>query len=327
MARPCASAPPTCPTSCARSTRRTSRSSTCSCTLRRSATCSLRRRAAPWRARATPKRRRTRTRGGAGDGMNATLATQIGELARRSIARTMRQPAQIVPALVFPLFLLAVNTGGLNNVTKLPGFPTDSYLTFALSITFMQGAMFALMNAGTNLAADVETGFLNRLALTPLRGSALLTGMLAGVLVLGFVQAATFLLVGLTAGAHISAGVGGVLVIFALSFLMTLGFGAIGSAAALRTGSGEAVQGLFPLFFVLLFLSSMSLPRELIQTDWFREIATWNPVSYLIEAVRSLLITGWDGRALALGFAVAVGLVAVGTVLASLALRTRLVRT
>jgi ABC-2 type transport system permease protein len=259
--------------------------------------------------------------------MRVTLATQIGELARRSIARTMRQPAQIVPALVFPLFLLAVNTGGLNNVTKLPGFPTDSYLTFALSITFMQGAMFALMNAGTNLAADVETGFLNRLALTPLRGSALLTGMLAGVLVLGFVQAATFLLVGLTAGAHVASGVGGVLVIFALSFLMTLGFGAIGSAAALRTGSGEAVQGLFPLFFVLLFLSSMSLPRDLIQTDWFREIATWNPISYLIEAVRSLLITGWDGRALALGFAVAMGLIAVGTFLASLALRTRLVRT
>jgi len=259
--------------------------------------------------------------------MSVTLATQLGQLARRSIARTMRQPAQIVPALIFPLFLLAVNSGGLNEATKLPGFPTDSYLTFALAITFMQGAMFALMNAGTNLASDVETGFLNRLALTPLRGSALLTGMLGGVLVLGFLQAATYLLVGLTAGAHIAAGVGGVLVIFVLSFLMTLGFGAIGSAAALRTGSGEAVQGLFPLFFVLLFLSSMSLPRNLIQTDWFREVATWNPVSYLIEAVRSLLITGWDGEALALGFAVSLGLIAVGTVLASLALRTRLVRT
>ena len=259
--------------------------------------------------------------------MRVTLATQIGELARRSIARTMRQPAQIVPALVFPLFLLAVNTGGLNNVTKLPGFPTSSYLTFALAITFMQGAMFALMNAGTNLAADVETGFLNRLALTPLRGSALLTGMLAGVLVLGFVQAATFLLIGLTAGAHIAAGVGGVLVIFALSFLMTLGFGAIGSAAALRTGSGEAVQGLFPLFFVLLFLSSMSLPRDLIQTDWFREVATWNPVSYLIEAVRSLLITGWDGEALALGFGCALGILAIGLYLASTGLKERMART
>jgi ABC-2 type transport system permease protein len=259
--------------------------------------------------------------------MNRTFAIQIGQLARRSVVRTLRQPAQIVPALVFPLFLLAVNSGGLNAVTKLPGFPTDSYLTFALAITFMQGAMFALINAGTDLANDVETGFLNRLALTPLRGSALLTGMLSGVLLLGFVQGVTYLLVGLTAGAHVAAGVGGVLVIFALSFLMTLGFGAIGSAAALRTGSGEAVQGLFPLFFVLLFLSSMSLPRNLIQTDWFREVATWNPVSYLIEAIRSVLITGWDGEALALGFAVAIGLIVVGTVLAGLALRTRLVRT
>ena len=259
--------------------------------------------------------------------MSVTLVTQIGQLARRSVARTLRQPAQIVPALVFPLFLLAVNSSGLNDVTKLPHFPTSSYLTFALAITFMQGAMFAMMNAGTNLAGDVETGFLNRLALTPLRGSALLTGMLGGVLVLALIQAATFLLVGLTAGAHVAAGVAGVLVIIALSFLMTLGFGALGSAAALRTGSGEAVQGLFPLFFVLLFLSSMSLPRNLIQTDWFREVATWNPVSYLIEAIRSLLIKGWDPEALALGFGVAIVLIVLGTVLASLALRTRLVRT
>jgi ABC-2 type transport system permease protein len=259
--------------------------------------------------------------------MSSTLGIQIGQLARRSVVRTLRQPAQIVPALVFPLFLLAVNAGGLNNATKLPGFPTDSYLTFALAITFMQGAMFALMNAGTDLANDVETGFLNRLALTPLRGSALLTGMLSGVVVLGFIQAVTYLLVGLTAGAHVAAGVGGVLVIFALSFLMTVGFGAIGSAAALRTGSGEAVQGLFPLFFVLLFLSSMSLPRNLIQTDWFREIATWNTVSYLIEAVRSLLISGWDAQALELGFGIAAVVAVVALAAASSALRTRLVRT
>lgn len=259
--------------------------------------------------------------------MSRALRTQVGQLARRSVLRTLRQPAQVVPALVFPLFLLAVNAGGLADATKLPGFPTDSYLTFALAITFMQGAMFGLMNAGTDMANDVETGFLNRLALTPLRGSALLTGMLAGVLVMALIQAGAYLVVGVTAGAHVAAGPGGVLVIVALSLVMALGFGGLGAAAALRTGSGEAVQGLFPLFFVLLFLSSMSLPRNLIHTDWFREVATYNPVSYLIEAIRSLLITGWDGEALALGFGVAAALVVVGLGLASSALRTRLVRT
>jgi ABC-2 type transport system permease protein len=108
---------------------------------------------------------------------------------------------------------------------------------------------------------------------------------------------------------------------------MSLGFGAIGAFVALRTGSGETVQGMFPLFFVTLFLSSMSLPRDLIQTDWFRTIATYNPVSYLLEGIRSLLITGWDARALALGFGVAAALVVVGLGAATLALRNRLVRT
>jgi ABC-2 type transport system permease protein len=249
------------------------------------------------------------------------------ELARRSVLRTLRQPAQIFPSLLFPIFLLAVNAGGLDRATHLPGFPTHSYLTFALAITFMQGGMFAIMNAGTDLANDVETGFLNRLALTPLRGSALLSGMLAGAVVLGLIQAATFLLVGVVTGAGFAAGAPGALVIVALSLLMALGFGAVGAFAALRTGSGEAVQGLFPLFFVLLFLSSMSLPRNLIQTDWFREIATYNPVSYLIEAIRSLLITGWDAEALALGFGIALAIAVAGLTAASMALKSRLVRT
>jgi ABC-2 type transport system permease protein len=232
-----------------------------------------------------------------------------------------------VPALIFPLFLLAVNAGGLQRATRIPGFPTDSYLTFALAIPFMQGALFSVMNAGTDLARDIETGFLNRLALTPLRGAALLGGLLAGAVALGVLQAVTYLLVGLAAGATFAAGVPGVLVIFALSICITVGFGAIGLFAALRTGSGEAIQGLFPVFFVTLFLSSMNLPRNLIQTDWFREIATYNPVSYLIEAVRSLLIKGWDGEALALGFGIAAVIGVVAMAAASAALRTRLVRT
>ena len=62
------------------------------------------------------------------------------------------------------------------------------------------------------------------------------------------------------------------------------------------------MQGLFPLFFVFLFISSMDMPRNLIAVTWFRDVATANPVSYLIECVRSLIITGWDGEALALGF-------------------------
>jgi ABC-2 type transport system permease protein len=259
--------------------------------------------------------------------LSSGLSIQVGQLARRSVLRTMRQPAQIVPALVFPLFLLAVNSGGLKDATSLPGFPTDSYLTFALAVPFMQGALFSVMNTGTDLARDIETGFLNRLALTPLRGMALLSGLLAGSIVLGLVQAATYLVVGLTAGAELAAGVPGALVIIVLSVSITVAFGSVGLFAALRFGSGEAVQSLFPVFFVFLFLSSMALPLDLLQTDWFHAVASANPVSYLLEAFRSLLIEGWDPAALALGFGIAAAILVIGMFAASAALKTRLVRT
>jgi ABC-2 type transport system permease protein len=259
--------------------------------------------------------------------LSSALPTQVGQLARRSITRTMRQPAQIVPALIFPMFLLAVNSGGLKDATNLPGFPTDSYLTFALAVPFMQGALFSVMNAGTDLARDIETGFLNRLALTPLRGAALLSGLLAGAVVLGLVQAVIYLTVGLVAGAELAAGVGGALVIVALSVTTTVAFGTIGLFAALRAGSGEAVQSLFPVFFVFLFISSMALPLDLIQTQWFHDVASANPVSYLLQAFRSLLIEGWNLGELALGFAIALAVLAIGMFAAATALKSRLVRT
>jgi ABC-2 type transport system permease protein len=257
----------------------------------------------------------------------STLALQVGMLARRSVVRTFRQPAMIVPALLFPLMLLAINSSGLDSATDLPGFPTDSYFQFALAIAFVQGALFSANSAGTNVSADVETGFLNRLSLTPLRRVSLLLGQLAGILALGLIQALTFLGVGVAFGAGIAAGVAGALVIVALSLLISLAFGCIGAFVALRTGSGEAVQGIFPLLFAALFLSSMALPRNLIETDWFQTVADWNPVSYMLEGIRSLVITGWDGEALALGFACAGGLAVLTLAATSSALRTRMART
>ena len=232
--------------------------------------------------------------------MSEAFAEQVGQLARRSVVRTARQPANVVFPLVFPLLLLSVNATGLQSATQLPGFPTDSYFAFALAVPFMQGALFATMNAGTDLARDIQTGFLNRLALTPMRGVALLGGQLGGVMAMTAVQAAVWIATGLIFGVHFAAGVGGIAVLFVFSLLIGLGFGALGAFLALRTGSGEAVQGMFPVFFVFLFISSMAMPRNLIEIDWFQTAATLNPVSYLIEAIRSLIIIGWDPEALAL---------------------------
>ena len=241
------------------------------------------------------------------------------------MVRTARQPANVISPLLFPMLLLAVNAGGLKAETHLPGFPTTSFVAFALAVPFIQGALFATMNAGTDLARDM-TGFLSRLSLTPMRRFAVLAGQLGGVVTLGLVQAVVYLSVGLIVGVHVKAGPLGILVLFVFALLVALGFGALGAFAALRTGSGEAVQGLFPAFFVFLFLSSMNIPRNLIEITWFRDVATANPVSYLLECVRSLIITGWDGEALALGFGIAAAITVVSLALASWALKVRMAR-
>lgn len=256
-----------------------------------------------------------------------SIWTQAPELARRSVMRTVRQPAAIVPATVFPLILLAINSVGLKSATSLPGFPTDSYVTFALAFAFIQAGVFAVIGTGQNLAEDNQHGFFNRLQLTPVHPAALVAGQLAGTLALGMFQAATYISVGLLAGAHIQAGLGGALVLIALAIAISLAFGSVGLAVGMRSSTPESVQSLFPLIFVFLFMSSMSLPRDLIQTDWFRTVATYNPVSYMIEGLRSLLVTGWDGEALALGFGCALGVLAIGLTVASLSLKERMVRT
>jgi ABC-2 type transport system permease protein len=258
--------------------------------------------------------------------VTALTGSQVGNLARRSVLRTLRQPAYVIPPLVFPTLLVAVNAAGLRPSTALQGFPTNSFLAFAIAVPFVQGALFATMNAGTDLARDIQNGFLNRLALTPMRGSALLAGHLAGVVAMGFVQSVFYLCFALVAGVDVVTGAAGALVILVLATLIAAGFGMVGAFMALRTGSGESIQALFPVLFVFLFFSSMNTPRNLIEVDWFQVLADINPVSYLLEGVRSLIISGWDAEALALAFGVAAVLMALATVLASWALRARMAR-
>ncbi len=252
---------------------------------------------------------------------------QVGAIARRSVVRTARQPASFIPPMIFPIALMAVNAAGLQASTELPGFPTTSFLAFALAVPFIQGALFSTMNAGTDLARDIQTGFINRLSLTALRDWALLIGQISGVVVLGVVQAIFYLVVGLTAGVRFESGPAGIAVLMVYAAIVSLAFGALGAWLAFRTGSGEAIQALFPVLFVFLFISSMNTPRDLIDVQWFQTAATLNPVSYMIELVRSLIIEGWNLQALALGFGFTILIGIISIALASRALRTRMTRT
>jgi len=103
-------------------------------------------------------------------------ASQIAFLGRRAFLRSVRQPGQLAFALIFPLFFLFVVSHGLNPAASLPGFPADSYVDFMFAIPFVHGALFTALNSAIELGRDIDTGFLNRLALTPARGIAIMLG-------------------------------------------------------------------------------------------------------------------------------------------------------
>jgi ABC-2 type transport system permease protein len=179
--------------------------------------------------------------------------------------------------------------------------------------------------AGDPLGRDVEAGFLSRLALTPVGTWTMVLAQLSGTVIVGLLQAVAYILIGLAGGASIKTGLGGVVVIVLVTLLMVLAFGSLGLLAAVRTGSGQQVQGLSALWLALLFMSSMVIPRHMISAGWFKAIATYNPVSYLVEAPRSLMVSGWDAQALALGcgFAAVIALAGLGATV--LDLRRRVV--
>jgi ABC-2 type transport system permease protein len=182
--------------------------------------------------------------------------------ARRSVIAHDASAGLLVFPILFPLILFAINGSALSAATRIPGFPPVSYRAFLLAVPFMQGALFVAVTAGVDLARDIESGFFNRLAMTPVRASAMLAGQMGGPLVVAAIQSVIYLLVGIATGVGIASGVGG-----ALRAARALDPDRVRvrrgrHAAGAAFGSGEAVQAMFPLLFVTLFLSSSSLPAQ-----------------------------------------------------------------
>ncbi|MBK9180549.1 MAG: ABC transporter permease [Acidimicrobiales bacterium] len=249
---------------------------------------------------------------------------QAVALARRSVQGTLRQPALIAPAFVFPLFFAALSSASFGKTTQLAGFPeVSSFLDFLLPATVVQGVMFGSVQAGADQAVDIQDGFFERLISSPVSRVSILVGRLAGAAVLGAVQAAVFIVILGIFGARVSSGVPGVLVLLLTASLVALGLGGLMVTFAIRTGSAEAVQAAFPLVFALLFLSSAFFPVDLM-TGWYATLASWNPVTWMIDGARALVISGfsWSDAATALAVPLAIAVVTVS--LAALALRRRL---
>ena len=248
----------------------------------------------------------------------------IASLGARSVKQTFRRPQLLSPIIVFPTLLLAVQVGGAGRAVDLPAFPqVHGFLDFMLAGAMMQAVLLAANSGGIALAVDIEMGFTDRLLAAPVPRFAIVLGRLVGTAALGAFAAVWFIAIGLIFGAHIEQGIPGVLLVIALVTAAAVAFGGLGAAIALRTGKASVVQGLFPLVFVILFLSSAFFPAKLI-LEPAKAIATVNPVSLIVEGVRDPVISTLTIDSLGKALLALAGVAIFSTWLSSRALRYRL---
>jgi ABC-2 type transport system permease protein len=250
--------------------------------------------------------------------------SQTVAMSKRSVIAIVRQPALVIPSLVFPLFFAALGTSSFGRAIRLPNFPqVDNFLDFSLAGTIIQGVLFGSVTGGAALATDIEQGFFDRLLATPTSRVSILVGRLAGAALFGAFQALFFMLVLLPFGVSIAAGVPGLIVIALSGGLTGMAIGGFTAAMALKTGSSEAVQGSFPLLFIALFFSSAFFPRQTMQGA-YKVVANINPVSYLVEGIRGLVIDGFTAGHLAAALLVPTAIAAFSIALAMRTLYSRL---
>jgi ABC-2 type transport system permease protein len=234
------------------------------------------------------------TAGAAAPPLGARIAGEarvVAALGRRSVRQAFRRPQFLAPIIIFPSLFLAVNTGGAGRAVDLPQFPpVNGFLDFQLAGAMLQSTMLAGVSAAIALALDIQIGFVDRLVAAPIARASFVLGRLAATGVLGLISGLWFIGIGLAFGAEIVSGVPGVLVVLALVGLNAIAWGTIGAALALNTGNPSVAQGIFPIVFVILFLSSAFFPENLL-LEPAKTIAEWNPMSLIADGLRDPIIS------------------------------------
>lgn len=243
---------------------------------------------------------------------------QIQGLYVRLVRRQVKDATTYVNLLLAGFFL-AVYTGAFGASAGIEQLIGSDFLTFVLPVIILNASIAGSI-AGQLLVSDLESGYLRRLLTLPVsRASVVLAPMLLGA-TLVTAQASLVLVLGLALGASSATGWAGLAAVLGMALLWGLGFAGYSVATGLLAGNAAAAQTASFVFFPLLFLAPTFLPRDQL-AGWLQVAAAFNPVTYVLETMRSLLITGWDAGQLATGFAVVGGFCALTLVWASVVAR------
>ena len=232
-----------------------------------------------------------------------SFVADVSAVASRAIRSLTREPEFIGPALAIPIFFFVVNIGALEAfVERQPGI---DYRAFQLPVAIV----FAVtgISRANMLVIDIQTGYLDRMLVTPIRRTALLLGLMIADIVLALALATVVLVLGFVVGGGFETGVPGLMAFLALSMAWSLAFTGFPYTVALRTGNPAAVNSAFLIFFPFAFLTPSMLPRDLM-SGWLKTVSAWNPVTYLLEGMRSVISAGWDLSMILKAVAAIVGL-------------------
>ena len=259
--------------------------------------------------------------------LTATLARRGGFLrdtisvAERALRSIPRDPEATVPALLIPVFMYVMTVGALNDVAEdIPGL---NYRAFQIPVA----VLFAVtgVSRAITVVTDIQTGYFDRLVISPVNRFALLIGLMIADFALVVALTVPVIIMGFIAGVDFETGAPGILVFMALSGLWGLIFTGFPYAIALKTGNPAAVNISFLLFFPFLFMTSLFVPQEAM-TGWLGTAADYNPVTYLLAALRSLISDGWEPKTILGGLAATLALGVVSISMALMALKGRATR-
>ena len=242
-------------------------------------------------------------------------------LTRRALRETIRQPANEAVNAFIPLFFYFVTIGGLGEISQ-QAFGVDDYKGFQVPVALLQGAAGIASGAGLAMTLDIQSGYFEKLTLTSTRRFTIVLGRMLSDAIKSMVLAAVIIAVALAVGSGFETGPAGIVLLVALTGAFALAYSGFGMSLALKTGSPQAAQAGFILFFPLLFLAPTFAPTEVF-ADWLEAVATVNPVTYILEGMRGLITGGWDALEL-LWMCLAIGgMGALTFTMTSLALRGR----
>jgi ABC-2 type transport system permease protein len=234
-------------------------------------------------------------------------------LTRRTLIQFPRNP-MVLGFSVAPVLMMFVVFGALfESVKHLPGFPTDNYFEYLAPAAVLMTTVPGIANAAVGLAGDFQSRYLHKLLTMPVSIGAIMAGRLLADGARLFIQGGVVLLLAIALGAQIETGIAGALLILLLGTLFgVVTFGVLTANLALKTKDPQAVQAIFPMAFLLIFLTTAYQTEEQVPSRVLRAVISVNPTEYVLRAMRELTLTGFDWGSIGLAFAVIAGLGAIG---------------